>query len=194
MPKYATVNAGDIMIGATDTNYNYGYKGNIAELRFYNYTLNDTAVQSLANRHFLSASLYQTNVGGNVFYKNEQLVITSPLPKYNSGSGLFANDWKLNYRGQRTLFENEVMVRIPADAMNVSVNPTATFRPGSGPDNNCNTAPMNSGAEQYNEPGEFRLQGFLSGSMLPYITTIGLYNPKGQLLVPQNPKTPFQTG
>ncbi len=59
LPKYATVNAGDIMIGATDTNYSYGYKGNIAELRFYNYTLNATAVQSLANRHFLSASLYQ---------------------------------------------------------------------------------------------------------------------------------------
>jgi len=183
MPKYATVNAADIMIGATDTNYKYGYKGNIAELRFYDYTVSDIGIQSLANRHFLSASLYQTNVGGNVFYRNEQIVVTSPLSKYNSGSGLFANEWKLNYRGQRTLYENEVMVRIPSDAMNISMNPTATYRRGSGIDNNCNTAPMGSGAEQYNEPGEFRLQGFLSGSMLPYITTVGLYNPQGQLLV-----------
>jgi len=183
LPKYASVNAADIMVGATDTNFKYGYKGNIAEIRFYDYCASDDAIRSLANRHFLTGSLYQTNVAGNSFYRNEQIVITSPMPKYNSGSGLFAQDWILNYRGQRTIYENEVMLRIPADAMNVSVNPTATFRKGSGPDNNCNTAGPGAGAERYNEPGEFRLTGFLSGSILPYITTIGLFNPKGQLLV-----------
>jgi hypothetical protein len=182
MPKYATVNAADIIIGATDTAYRYGFKGNLAELRFYDYALNGTAIQSLANRHFLSGSLYQTNVAGNVFYRNEQVVITSPMPKYNSGSGFFKGDWSLRYRGQRTIYENEVMVRIPADVMNVSTNPSATFRMGSGQDNNCNTAGSGNGAERYNEPGEYRLTGFLSGSIYPYITTIGLYNNKGQLL------------
>jgi len=183
LPKYASVNAADIMIGATDTNFKHGYKGNIAEIRFYDYTVSNIGIQSLANRNFLSGSLYQTNVAGNVFYRNEQVVVTSPMPKYNSGSGLFNQQWNLSYRGQRTIYENEVMVRIPADTMNVSVNPSATFRRGSGIDNNCNTAGPNNGAERYNEPGEFRLTGFLSGSMLPYITTVGLYNPEGQLLV-----------
>jgi len=53
---------------------------------------------------------------------------------------------------------------------------------GSGQDNNCNTAGPNNGAERYNEPGEYRLTGFVSGSILPYITTVGLYNNRGQLL------------
>ena len=182
IPSEATMNMADIIIGAVDTNYRFGYKGNLAELRFYDYSLNDTAIQSLANRHYLSGSLYQTNVAGNVFYRNEQIVITSPLPKYNSGSGFFSDNWELTYRGQRTVYENEVMVRVPADVMNVSTNPTATFRMGSGQDNNCNTAGPGRGAERYNEPGEYRLTGFVSGSIYPYITTIGLYNNKGQLL------------
>jgi len=182
IPSETTVNMADIIIGAVDTTYRFGYKGNLAELRFYDYSLNDTAIQSLANRHYLSGSLYQTNVAGNVFYRNDQVVITSPLPKYNSGSGFFIGDWNLTYRGQRTVYENEVMVRVPADVMNVSTNPTATFRMGSGQDNNCNTAGPGRGAERYNEPGEYRLTGFISGSIYPYITTIGLYNNKGQLL------------
>lgn len=182
IPKEITVNMADIMIGATDTNFRHGYKGNLAELRFYDYSLNNTAIQSLANRHFLSGSLYQTNVAGNVFYRSDQIVITSPMPKYNSGSGFFRGDWELSYRGQRTIYENEVMVRIPADTMNVSTNPSATFRMGSGQDNNCNTAGPGNGAERYNEPGEYRLTGFISGSIYPYITTVGLYNNKGQLL------------
>ena len=72
------------------------------------------------------------------------------------------------------------MIRVPKAACNISVNPSATFRPGTGDLNNCNVDGGNS--EKFNTPGDFRKTMFLSGSALPYVTTIGLYNDKAQLL------------
>ena len=39
---------------------------------------------SLANQNFYSGSLYQSSVAGNSFYRNGQLVISSPLQKYDN--------------------------------------------------------------------------------------------------------------
>ena len=161
-----------------------GFDGEIAEVRMYDYAVTENNMRSLANQNFYSASLYQTSVAGNSFYRNGQIVVSSPLPKYNnifvSSSNENPGIFNIQYKGTHTIYENEVMIRVPKAACNISVNPSATFRPGTGDPNNCNVDGGNS--EKFNTPGDFRKTMFLSGSALPYVTTIGLYNDKAQLL------------
>ena len=156
------------------------YSGEIAEVRLYDYALPQSAITSLANQDFHSGSLYQSNVAGNIFYKNGQIVTTSPIKKYDnifvSSSDDQPADLVINYRGQHTIYENEILCRVPKAACNVSMNPTATYRPAAGIDNTCTDQ------EKFNGPGEFRKTMFLSGSALPYITTIGLYDDHARLI------------
>lgn len=187
----------------------------IDEIRFYEYDVtkdNANVLANLADRQWNSIiNLYQTPVAGNVFYRNGQIVVSSPLPKYNrfryidaargyqmkTGSnnlgGFFgrilpaerstpsAPSWTVTYRGVHTVYENEVLVRVPGDQFNYTYNPTATYRPGTGADDNdCNT--NLAGAQSKNEPGDLYLDMFVSGTVGPYITTIGLYNDQAQLL------------
>ena len=49
----------------------------------YDYRPSDSVIASLANNDFYTGSLYQTNVFGNVFYRNGQVVMSSPMPKYH---------------------------------------------------------------------------------------------------------------
>jgi hypothetical protein len=70
---------------------------------------------------------------------------------------------------------------VPAGQFNYTLNPTATYRPGTGAaTNDCNLS--TNGAQSNNEPGDLYLDMFVSGTVGPYITTIGLYNDKAQLL------------
>ena len=155
-------------------------------MRMYDYAVSQTGIESLADRNYISASLYQTNVIGNVFYKNGQAVVSSPLPKYNSGSGVFGNPVDITYRGTHTLYENEVLVRIPKDTFNVSMNPTSTYRPAT------DNRPICSTNHKDVIPGELRKPLFVSGTLKPYITTIGLYDDKAQMLAVAKLSTPVQ--
>jgi hypothetical protein len=148
----------------------------MAELRMYNHAVNQTEIDSLSNRHFESASLYQTSVMGNTFYKQGSIVVTSPLEKHVTGSGVFNEGFDLNYRGIHTIYENEVMVRIPAGKLNVSTNPTATFRKTTKGTDPC--LPF----ERQSMPGYNIKTMFVSGTANPYITTVGLYDRYRQLL------------
>lgn len=193
------------------TNNTNGYETKdmqLSEIRFYEYAVPVTSIATLAYRDWYYGQLYQTNTAGNVFYRNGQIVVSSPMPKYNGNryiddmrgyqmytgsndlggffrrmnSGIGTNpSWQISYRGVHTIYENEVMVRIPSDQFNYTYNPTATYRPGTDPENNnCNTNVA--GAQTKNEPGELYLDMFISGTAVPYITTIGLYNDNAQLL------------
>ena len=160
----------------------------------YDYALNETEIQSLANNDFYTGSIYQTNTIGNVFYRNGQTVISSPMPKYHdilfTGSAALPNSFQMSYKGQYTIYENEVMVRVPKGTLNVTVNPSAVYRPATGVDNNCNED--GAGAEQFNRPGDFRKSMFISGTVYPYITTIGLYNDTAELLAVGKMAEPIQ--
>ena len=68
------------------------------------------------------------------------------------------------------------MVRVPADSLNVSMNPSATYRPAAGESVRCANGQSN------RPPGELRKTIFTDGTAFPYISTIGLYNDVGQLL------------
>ena len=176
LPYGSTANAADIMMFSSNTQFDNPIdQAYLGEVRMYDYALSTSEIQSLSNRHYVSSSLYQTNVAGNVFYRNGQIVISSPLVKYNSGSAFFTNEWTASWKGTHTVYENEVMVRIPSDQFNYTMNPTATYRPASAVDST-------SDIEKYNGPGQLFKSMFTSSFISPYITTVGLYNDKAQLL------------
>jgi hypothetical protein len=106
------------------------------------------------------------------------------MPIYNgNGAGFVASNgnWTCTYRGTHQIYENEVLVRVPAGQFNYTMNPTATYRPGTaGSANDCNTSVA--GAQSNNPPGDVYLDMFVSGTVGPYITTIGLYNDQAQLI------------
>jgi len=185
LPQGPTANASDVIIGSFISGSMVSPNSDISEISMYDYAVNSTGLTSLANRHYLSGSLYQTNVAGNVFYRNSEFVISSPMPKYNTGSGAFNNTFDISYKGTHTIYENEVLVRVPKDQLNISVNPTATFTPASDK--------ILTQEEQSNSlPGSHRKTMFTSGIVNPYITTIGLYNDKGQLVAISKLAQPIQ--
>ena len=185
MPIGITANQSDIIIGSFLSGNMSSPNYDLAEIRMYDYAVSSTGLTSLASRNYLSGELYQTNVAGNIFYRNSELVISSPMPKYNTGSGAFGNTFDVNYKGTHTIYENEVLVRIPKDQFNVSMNPTATYTPA--------TNKLLTINDQSNTlPGSHRKTIFTSGIANPYITTIGLYNNDGQLVAVSKLAQPIQ--
>ena len=139
LPRNTTGNVAYAFIGSKGETSASAFLGDIAEVRIYDYNLSNDSIISLSNQNFYSGSLYQSSISGNVFYKNGQIVISSPLKKYDnifiSSSNLSAGNFNINYRGTHTIYENEVMVRVPRDASNVSMNPSSTYNPPTGYDN-----------------------------------------------------------
>jgi len=190
IPNGSTANGADVMLGSFTTSSMTGanaglYDDRLADLRMYDYAVEDDAITSLANRHYLSGSLYQTNVAGNIFYRSGQLVVSSPMPKYNTGSGLFAESYTTSWKGTHTIYDNEVLVRVPKGNFNTTVNPSTTY-----------TAPFDTSltkAQQVGRaPGNRYKSIFESGSAYPYITSVGLYNDKYQLLAVAKLAQPIQ--
>ncbi len=185
IPAGSVSNASDIIIGSFISGSSVNADLNLAEIRMYDYAVNSTGLSSLANRDYLSGELYQTNIAGNVFYRNGEIVISSPMPKYNTGSGAFGNTFDITYKGTHTVYENEVLIRVPKDQFNVSMNPSATYTPA--------TDKLLSISDQSNIlPGDTRKTIFTSGVADPYITTIGLYNDKAQLVAVSKLAQPIQ--
>ena len=176
---------GQIINGYDHTENSY----DLAEIRMYKYAVNDTGVKSLSNRHFHSGSLFQSNVMGNVFYRNGQIVLSSPMPKHHFShkQTKFLDKFQIEYKGQHTLYENQVFVRVPADELNVSLNPTATYAGINSDDGKpCEPNQVNA------QPGEFIKDMFISGTAFPYITQIGLYNDNMQMLAVGKLSQPIQ--
>ena len=169
-----TKNDRKIMFGAKQPNSAFArYSGSMAEIRYYKYGLSTDQISSLADADYTSCGAYQTSTAGNIFYKNGHIVISSPIPKYTGA--LHSGAFSIGYKGVHTIYENEVLVRVPKDTCNVSMNPSATYTPPAGKVSSQDCLAQNG-------PGEMILPGFISGSMSPYITTVGLYNDKSQLL------------
>ena len=183
IPNESTANAADITIGCIN-GFTNAFNCRVDEIRFYDYAVSDATITSLRGRGYGSGTtLLQTNVVGNVFYRNGQIVVSSPNPAiaiqyiFDPNSSL----WTATYRGVHRIYENEVLVRVPAGQFNYTLNPTATYRPGTAQDaNDCNTTV--NGAQSNNGPGDVYLDMFVSGTVGPYITTIGLYNDKAELI------------
>jgi hypothetical protein len=117
---------------------------------------------------------------GEVFYKHGIMVVSDPRPLYKnvlvgaSGSWDYGTQdefenvnrkefgWKVKYKSTKQLHEVSVMCEIGADEFNVSQNPSLKVN---------------------NNPNSEFLQDFVTGSdFRNYFTTIGLYNPNGDLI------------
>tara|TARA_R110001592_G_scaffold276306_4_gene543437 strand:+ start:12 stop:1361 length:1350 start_codon:yes stop_codon:yes gene_type:complete len=190
LPDQPTANEADVTIGnrTFKKDYNQTENVDISEIRMYDYAVSNEGILSLANNNYTAASCYQTNIVGNVFHRNGQVVASSPLPKHNTGSGIFSSerDWNIKWRGVHTIYENQVFVRVPKDVLNVSINPSATFTPPTNGGEVCSTNQNNI------LPGERRKDLFVSGTLKPYITTIGCYNDEGQMLAVAKMAQPIQ--
>jgi hypothetical protein len=161
------INYSNLFIGSLNNTLREAYSGSIDEIRIYNKSLNSSQISSLANRSYVTASLYQTNVAGNIFYRRGIVVVSSVLPKYDT---LLSDTWHMHALSTYKVIENEVLVRIPKDIFNHSFNPTLLKSPYS----------------------DELIDEITTGSLTPYITTIGLYNDAGELLVVARLGTPLQ--
>jgi len=173
----------DIFIGSRGIdragNADLGFIGSIDEFFIFSKELTQAEITQLSNNSSVNLMTTNTNAVGNVFYEHGIAVLSDPRPKYTSGSFRLFNDAAYNYiTGQDqpkylsdfyfefnatvTLYEHEYICRAKEDEFNFTAN--ATIRQ----DNNENTE----------VPKEFVSNQYFS----PYITTVGLYDDKGQLL------------
>ncbi len=138
---------------------------------------------------------------GNVFYKQGLVVMTSTGSRYlNAFTGDMANGYTLNYRSTHTIYQHEYRVISQTGRHNSSINPSATlgrsgsYSVGVGIKNKDYTffPPGDNPSGGYNSTGSFKsfyegtqhYENFVTHSEFrPYVTTIGLYNDAGELLV-----------
>jgi len=114
---------------------------------------------------------------GDVFYADGLMVVTDTGSAFKT----IFNNFQLTFQGTHKIIENEYRCIITERDFMVPTNPTAMS--GSGLDINSLNFPTGSGI----------LAGFVSSSdFAPYITTIGLYNDQGELLVVGKPGQPIQ--
>ena len=152
--------------------------GSLDEVRIYNKALSENEIKSLANNDFLTGSAFQTNVVGEVFYNHGVMIVSDPRPKYryvwtgNNGSWNYGSEisntdvseygWSTKYKSTKQLHELNVLCEVGANEFNVSQNPTLKL-------NNDSESPI--------------LKGMVTGSDFKnYFTTVGLYNPNGDLI------------
>lgn len=166
--------------------YDFEYSQSYAAFKSSSFTLTPTSDVS------------SSYVLGNVFYKQGLIVMTSTGSKYlNAFTGTGTDGFTLNYQSTHTIYQYEYLVTSQAGHHNATSNISATFeRSGSfklgvGTDFDSILPPSDNPGDG-NGSGSFALsyegtqfyENFVTHSEFrPYITTIGLYNDAGELLV-----------
>ena len=144
----------DLYIGGFDA-YSSNITADLDEIRIFNKALSTSNISALNNRT-ITGSLLQTNVVGNVFHDQGIVVISSPNPIYNN---IINTSYSASYRSTVKLNELSVMVRVPSDRYNMSLNKSMVKDDG------------------------ITYDSFITGSNFsPYITSIGLYDSQNRLL------------
>jgi hypothetical protein len=147
-------NSSDLFIGGYGINSS-NLQGKLDEIRIYNKALTSTEIGYLADRTE-GGTMLQTNVIGNVFAKQGQVVISSADYRYNDILNL---PYTASYRSTKTIHELSVITNIDSSDFNVSTNVSLTY------DDNQTFRPFAT-----------------SSNFSPYITSVGLYDDAGQLL------------
>jgi hypothetical protein len=122
-------NSGSMFLAVGAPVFNYPQN-----LSTYNYIL----TSSLADSTFMSASIHGAafvyDMGrfennpkiGNVFYRNGQLVVTSPEENYKTiMSSTGSHGFSLAYQGTHTIYEHEYLVSVTPSQFNYSTNPAS---------------------------------------------------------------------
>ena len=144
--------------------------GQIFELNLFDVSLTDSQINQLYQNPINS------NQVGKVIYEHGQIIVSDPRPAYNQliFSDLLYNEktnsseaakctaLTLEFSSTLTLFEHEYICRLNSDEFNFTSNPTIRRN------NDLNSS----------VPKDIATNPKFN----PYVTTIGLYNDKGQLL------------
>ncbi len=117
-----------------------------------------------------------SNIKGNIFYDRGLVIVTKDVV-----SGSVLNQFTLNYRSTKTIYENEILISVLENEFNVSQNPSAVDMD---PDGSYGKIKLNNIPSKLidGKSGGFADYEYSSsidptGSFLaPYITTIALYD------------------
>lgn len=157
----------EVFVGAGDRSYYQALSGSIDELRFYSTAISPSQVsQSLSV--ITGSQFLQTNRVGNVFYRQGIVAVTSLEKKYHD---ILSGTWQLLYKNTHTTYEYETVCKIKKGTFNGTMNPSARKSVKS---------------QQLNED-------FITGTLSPYITTIGLYDKHMNLLAVGKLGRPIKT-
>jgi hypothetical protein len=140
--------------------------GVLDEIRIFNRALTNSSISALNDRSESGMGFIQTNLVGNVFESQGLAVITSLDYAYNY---LLNSPYTASYKSTVSLYELNMLVRVNKSVLNITTNPTALS------DNLENIRPVI-------QEEEFQ----------PYITTIGLYNSRNELLAIAKLAQPIQ--
>ena len=181
-------NTSDIFIGCSDLDAN-GFGGNIDNINIFNTDIDGPTIDALSGRlsfrnSYIDSTLPSNRIG-NIIYDKGLIIITDPRPLYCNicrgatysdatliDTPAFTTIESLNFRSTVTIYEHEYICRIPAGEFNMTLNPT--IRNGGNLDSSI-LAPK-----------------FDTTQFNPYITTIGLYNENGELLIVGKLSNPIQ--
>ncbi len=116
-----------------------------------------------------------SNIKGNIFYDRGLVVVTKDVV-----SGSVLNQFTLNYRSTKTIYENEIFISVLENEFNVSQNPSAFDFNGSDYGKiKLHTVTSSLDPTKTGGFADYEYSSSLdrTGSYLaPYITTIGLYD------------------
>jgi len=192
VPKGNIHNNSDIFIGSLGLNSNKdavnGFRGSISEFFIFDKGLTQSEITQLS---YTGTNLMSTNTNavGNVFYEHGIIVVSDPRPKYGTAQyktfndrvynyisavtqSAYIDDFSLEYNSTLTLYEYEFICKLKEDEFNFTSNPTIRL------DDNPNSE-LPKPITSYNE-------------FSPYITTVGLYTDKGELVAVGKLGTPIK--
>lgn len=147
------------------------FTGNLDEIRIYNKALSSTEISNLYDNSFEKGYAYQTTRIGNVFYGHGIISVSDPRPKYKNiflgKTGNFdysnnGNGFLLKFRSTVTYWEHEVICKMRKNEFNFTQNPSLYTNP---------------------EMGSMLTDTYATNpNFNPYVTTIGLYSDKRELV------------
>lgn len=165
------------------------FSGKIGPVHFFNRALTNAEVTTLYQTSYGgNAAKYRwglfNNRYGNIIYNQGQIVWTngrsylSGIATHDVFNGSSISFDSMKFRSTKLIKSTEVICTVPAGELNMTTNPTVLIskngvcNPGIGPNE---TGIQNTDGECYS---------FVTGSdFSPYITSVGLYNDAGELLV-----------
>lgn len=186
-------NNADIFIGSlgidSGSNGIKGMLGAVDEFFIFNKGLTLSEIKQLSYTGSLNQMCTNTNAIGNVFYEHGMIVVSDPRSKYGTDNYRLFNERLYNYLNEATqsaylsnfylefnstitLYEHEYVCKLKEDEFNFTSNPTIRI------DNN----------EYSDQPKPFVSEA----TFAPYITTLGLYSPNGELLAVGKLGTPIK--
>ena len=150
-------NQANLYIGSKGGTSNF-WTGSIEQIMIYNKSLNTKTLSS-----FLFTPDGSHNKIGNIFYNNGLVTITNPYAHSTFLNPAISSDFTLTYQGTHLIYENEYQCMAEQHEFDVTLNPSA---------------------RKIKSKDSEDLANFATGSNFkPYVTTIGLYNDNGELLV-----------